>query len=296
MQEIACSTATEFVERLRITHELWGGQPAWDWGFRGQGNADWDLLPSAFRAGTLLELRQLHVQGADSDARAPALVRVQAHSTLPVPRGPGRSLGPRGRAALQAAAHDREALDGRRLAAGRRARNAGHRSAPRRTDTAARHHPQRVDRGVLRRRRRQGSQGRERRGALRRVGGRPVGGPAGGGTARNGRQEAAPDTRHGPAGRQLVPAQAGRLVPARSGSEPWTGGIGPLRDDGRGGGSDLSGDAGGADRQPAPTSAPAPRRRWSRSRRRCRSQWTSSTCSTGTSTTAPASCRTTTTS
>ena len=54
MQEIACSTATEFVERLRITHELWGGQPAWDWGFRGQGNADWDLLPSAFREGTLL--------------------------------------------------------------------------------------------------------------------------------------------------------------------------------------------------------------------------------------------------
>jgi FRG domain len=54
MREIACGTATEFVERLRITHELWGGQPAWDWGFRGQGNADWALLPSAFRKGTLL--------------------------------------------------------------------------------------------------------------------------------------------------------------------------------------------------------------------------------------------------
>ena len=54
VQEIACRTATEFVERLRITDELWGGQPAWDWGFRGQGNADWDLLPSAFRHGTPL--------------------------------------------------------------------------------------------------------------------------------------------------------------------------------------------------------------------------------------------------
>jgi FRG domain-containing protein len=54
MQEIFCKTAADFVERLRITHELWGGQPAWDWGFRGQGNADWNLLPSAFRDGTLL--------------------------------------------------------------------------------------------------------------------------------------------------------------------------------------------------------------------------------------------------
>lgn len=54
MQEIPCRTAAEFLERLRITHELWGGQPAWDWGFRGQGNAEWDLLPSAFRKGTLL--------------------------------------------------------------------------------------------------------------------------------------------------------------------------------------------------------------------------------------------------
>src|SRR5262245_58271240 len=54
MREIAGKNATEFVERLHITHELWGGQPAWDWGFRGQGNSDWDLLPSAFREGTLL--------------------------------------------------------------------------------------------------------------------------------------------------------------------------------------------------------------------------------------------------
>jgi len=64
MREIACKNATEFVERLHITHELWGGQPAWDWGFRGQGNADWDLLPSAFREGTLLSY-------ANSTSKAP---------------------------------------------------------------------------------------------------------------------------------------------------------------------------------------------------------------------------------
>jgi hypothetical protein len=54
MRRIACTSAVEFVSRLRITDELWGGQPAWDWGFRGQGNADWKLLPSAFRPGTPL--------------------------------------------------------------------------------------------------------------------------------------------------------------------------------------------------------------------------------------------------
>jgi len=54
VHDIACHTAAEFVDALRITNQLWGGQPAWDWGFRGQGNSDWDLLPSAFREGTLL--------------------------------------------------------------------------------------------------------------------------------------------------------------------------------------------------------------------------------------------------
>ena len=54
MRQFPCSTAFEFVSRLRITDDLWGGQLAWDWGFRGQGNADWPLLPSAFRQGTKL--------------------------------------------------------------------------------------------------------------------------------------------------------------------------------------------------------------------------------------------------
>lgn len=54
MKHVRCKTAREFLARLQITDDLWGGQPAWDWGFRGQGNADWELLPSAFRAGSLI--------------------------------------------------------------------------------------------------------------------------------------------------------------------------------------------------------------------------------------------------
>ena len=55
MHEVSCSSATEFLKRLRITDDLWGGQPAWDWGFRGQGDIDnWKLLPSAFRPGVRL--------------------------------------------------------------------------------------------------------------------------------------------------------------------------------------------------------------------------------------------------
>lgn len=54
MRELHCTTADEFISLLRITHELWGGQPSWDWGFRGQANAEWALLPSAFRGGTIL--------------------------------------------------------------------------------------------------------------------------------------------------------------------------------------------------------------------------------------------------
>jgi hypothetical protein len=63
MKEIHCKSAIDFISYLRIGHELWGGQPNWDWGFRGQGNADWPLTPSAFRDGTMLSF-------AD-DARGP---------------------------------------------------------------------------------------------------------------------------------------------------------------------------------------------------------------------------------
>jgi len=73
VREITCRTAAEFVARLRITDDLWGGQQAWDWGFRGQGNAGWPLLPSAFRNGTKLSYE-------DSTVSAPAPVPTDAQS------------------------------------------------------------------------------------------------------------------------------------------------------------------------------------------------------------------------
>ena len=61
MQVIACETAAEFQATLRITNDLWGGQPAWDRGFRGHGNADWPLLPTALRPGTSLSFANTEV-------------------------------------------------------------------------------------------------------------------------------------------------------------------------------------------------------------------------------------------
>jgi len=54
VHEIDCKDGAEFLGCLHIANPLWGGQPSWDWGFRGQGNADWLLLPSAFRPGASL--------------------------------------------------------------------------------------------------------------------------------------------------------------------------------------------------------------------------------------------------
>lgn len=73
VREIPCETAADFIARLRITDDLWGGQQAWDWGFRGQGNAGWPLLPSAFRSGTKLSYQ-------DSTVTAPVPVPTDAQS------------------------------------------------------------------------------------------------------------------------------------------------------------------------------------------------------------------------
>jgi hypothetical protein len=73
VREIPCKTAAEFIARLRITDDLWGGQQAWDWGFRGQGNAAWPLLPSAFRNGTKLSYQ-------DETISAPVPVPTNAQS------------------------------------------------------------------------------------------------------------------------------------------------------------------------------------------------------------------------
>lgn len=47
--EVFCSTAQEFIDRLRLTHPHWGDYKYGEVGFRGQRNAAWNLLPSAFR-------------------------------------------------------------------------------------------------------------------------------------------------------------------------------------------------------------------------------------------------------
>ena len=69
MRELHCKDADEFLSLLRIAHPLWGGQPSWDWGFRGQGNADWLLLPSAFRPGAALSYADENVKGPMPDIK-----------------------------------------------------------------------------------------------------------------------------------------------------------------------------------------------------------------------------------
>jgi FRG domain len=49
MQERRCSSALEFLEYLRLTGSQWGRGPSCSWAFRGQGNAAWPLLPTAWR-------------------------------------------------------------------------------------------------------------------------------------------------------------------------------------------------------------------------------------------------------
>lgn len=47
--EVSCSTAQEFIDRLRLTDAYWGDYTYGELGFRGQRSAVWNLLPSAFR-------------------------------------------------------------------------------------------------------------------------------------------------------------------------------------------------------------------------------------------------------
>lgn len=47
--EVRCSTAQEFIGRLRLTDTYWEDYKYGEVGFRGQRDATWDLLPSAFR-------------------------------------------------------------------------------------------------------------------------------------------------------------------------------------------------------------------------------------------------------
>lgn len=53
IHEIALATPDEFVDLLNPRSEPWRGAPA-GWVYRGQGDANWPLLPSAFRASAIL--------------------------------------------------------------------------------------------------------------------------------------------------------------------------------------------------------------------------------------------------
>ncbi|MCA8949624.1 MAG: FRG domain-containing protein [Planctomycetes bacterium] len=62
IRRVPVATAEEFIARLRLSDRLWGidvpGDTNWQlrekWGFRGQRDASWGLVPSAFRPGTQL--------------------------------------------------------------------------------------------------------------------------------------------------------------------------------------------------------------------------------------------------
>lgn len=51
VKEIACETAYEFVDYLRLSKDHWGdlSSSTSSWLFRGQANSDWKILPSLFR-------------------------------------------------------------------------------------------------------------------------------------------------------------------------------------------------------------------------------------------------------
>jgi hypothetical protein len=52
--DVQCETAAEFLGALRLTNPLWGGRPSDTWAFRGQADASWGLVPTAFRPTTNL--------------------------------------------------------------------------------------------------------------------------------------------------------------------------------------------------------------------------------------------------
>jgi hypothetical protein len=52
--DVLCSSAEEFITRLRLTDPLWRKRSSNRWAFRGQANASWGLVPKAFRESTNL--------------------------------------------------------------------------------------------------------------------------------------------------------------------------------------------------------------------------------------------------
>ena len=83
---IQVNTATEFIDYLRLTHPIWDiqvpGNTRWinreKWAYRGQSNADWSLMPSAFRANTVLGFKP----GATTPSANPIDRKEQERKTL----------------------------------------------------------------------------------------------------------------------------------------------------------------------------------------------------------------------
>lgn len=50
--EIICDNPQDFMSYLRLNNPIWRGQLSEEWGFRGQADSDWKLVPKAFRKTT----------------------------------------------------------------------------------------------------------------------------------------------------------------------------------------------------------------------------------------------------
>ena len=70
---IKCQSAAEFLDALDPSHEVWTPYETGRWAFRGQSDAGWGLVPSAFRPGQRLSFR-------DSSIKAPLAGRAQVEA------------------------------------------------------------------------------------------------------------------------------------------------------------------------------------------------------------------------
>jgi hypothetical protein len=63
VSRIDCESGEEFFRYLRFGGSIWRNATYGDMAFRGQGNADWSLLPKAFRNGTVFGYRNRQMAG-----------------------------------------------------------------------------------------------------------------------------------------------------------------------------------------------------------------------------------------
>ena len=56
-ETVPCESAEELLDRLRLSHPTWRGEPQHHWAFRGQSDERWGLLPAAWRPTAVLSRR-----------------------------------------------------------------------------------------------------------------------------------------------------------------------------------------------------------------------------------------------